>query len=178
MSLATAVPAPARYTLLARTFHWTIALLMAGMFITMFLHQGAEENSPAALYWIKAHMSLGLLVFGLSLLRLLARQTPPEPLSRGIARLAAVGMQKLLLLVTLLLPVTGFLRVMTHGYAVSFFGYAIPSVTGNMPDVNAVFKLLHGGVMPLVVLTLIGLHIAAALFHHFVLKDATLKQMV
>ncbi|WP_158258693.1 cytochrome b [Rhodopila globiformis] len=178
MSIAVSVPAPARYTLLARTFHWTIAVLMAGMFITMFLHQGAAENSPAALYWIKAHMSLGLLVFGLSLLRLLARQTPPEPLSRGIARLAAVGMQKLLLLVTLLLPVTGFLRVMTHGYAVSFFGYTIPSVTGNMPGVNAIFKVLHGGAMPLIVLTLIGLHIAAALFHHFVLKDATLKQMV
>jgi cytochrome b561 len=178
MSLASAVPAPARYTLLARTFHWSIAVLIAGMFITMFLHESAGEGTAASLFWIKAHMSLGLLVFALSLLRLLARQTPPEPVTRGIAHLAARGMQKLLMLVTLLLPVTGFLRVTTHGRAVSFFGYAIPSVTGDLPSVNAVFKLLHGGAMPLIVLTLIGLHIAAALFHHFVLKDATLKQMV
>jgi superoxide oxidase len=178
MSLASAVPAPARYTLLARTFHWTIAGLIAGMFVTVFLHESAEEGTAASLFWIKAHMSLGLLVFALSLLRLLANQTPPEPLSRGIVRLAGLGMQKLLLLITLLLPVTGFLRVMTHGRAVSFFGYAIPSVTGDLPGINAVFKLLHGGAMPLIILTLIGLHVAAALFHHFVLKDATLKQMV
>jgi superoxide oxidase len=177
MSLASAVPAPARYTLLARTFHWSIAVLIAGMFITMFLHEGAEKDTSASIFWIKAHMSLGLLVFALSLLRLLARQTPPEPVSRGIVRLAGLGMHKLLMLVTLLLPVTGFLRVTTHGRAVSFFGYAIPSVTGDLPSINAVFKLLHGGAMPLIVLTLIGLHIAAALFHHFVLKDATLKQM-
>jgi cytochrome b561 len=98
MSLATAVPAPARYTLLARTFHWSIAVLMAGMFITMFLHESAGEGTPASIFWIKAHMSLGLLVFALSLLRLLARQTPPEPLSRGIVRLAGLGMHKLLML--------------------------------------------------------------------------------
>ncbi|MFL5288506.1 MAG: cytochrome b [Rhodopila sp.] len=178
MSLASAVPAPARYTFLARTFHWSIAVLIAGMFITVFLHESAEKDSAASLFWIRAHMSLGLLVFGLSLLRLLARQTPPEPLSRGIVRLAGLGMQKLLLLITLLLPITGFLRVTTHGRAVSFFGYTIPSVTGDLPGINAVFKLLHSDPMPLVVLTLITLHIAAALFHHFVLKDATLKQMV
>jgi superoxide oxidase len=142
MSLAFAVPAPARYTLLARTFHWTIAVLLAGMFITVFLHEGAEKDSASSLFWIRAHMSLGLLVFGLSLLRLLANQTPPEPLTRGIAHLAARGMQKLLMLVTLLLPVTGFLRVTTHGRAVSFFGYQIPSVTGDLPGVSAVFKTL------------------------------------
>ncbi len=178
MSLASAVPAPERYTFLSRTFHWTIAVLLAGMFITMFMHKSAAEGSASSLYWIEAHSSLGILVFALSVLRMLARQTPPAPLSRGIVRLAGVGMHKLLMLLTLLLPLTGFLRITTRGRAVDFFGYDIPSLTGNMPDVNAVFKALHGGAMPLIVLALIGLHIAAALIHHFLLKDATLKQML
>ncbi len=178
MSFASTIAAPARYTLLARTFHWVIAALIAGMFVTMFLHKSAAEGSAGSLFWIEAHSSLGILVFAVSLLRLLARQTPPAPMSRGITRLAGLGMHKVLLLLTLLLPLTGFLRITTRGRAVDFFGYDIPSLTGNMPAVNAIFKLLHGGAMPLIVLALIGLHIAAALVHHFVLKDATLKQMV
>lgn len=178
MGLASTIPAPARYTLLARTFHWAIAVLVAGMFVTMFLHKSAVEGSAESLYWIEAHSSLGILVFAVSLLRLLARQTPPPPLSRGIIRLAGVGMHKLLMLLTLLLPLTGFFRIMTRGRAVDFFGYDIPSLTGNLPAINPIFKLLHGGAMPLIVLSLIALHVAAALFHHFVLKDATLKQMV
>jgi cytochrome b561 len=82
------------------------------------------------------------------------------------------------MIVTLFLPLTGFLRIMTRNRAVDFFGYDIPSLTGDMPILNSFFKLLHGGAMPLIVLALIALHIAAALFHHFLLKDATLKQMV
>lgn len=178
MSFASAVPAPARYTLLARTFHWTIAMLLAGMFVTMFLHKSAGEDTAESLFWIQAHSSLGILVFAVSLLRMLAHQTPPAPLSRGIVRLAGLGMHKLLMLLTLLLPLTGFFRIMTRGRAVDFFGYNIPSLTGNLPAINPIFKLLHGGAMPLIVLALIGLHIAAALVHHFLLKDATLKQMV
>ena len=87
-------------------------------------------------------------------------------------------MHGLLYLVTLLVPVSGFLRMTAKNRVTSFFGFEIPSPTGDSPGIYAFGRALHGDWMQYVVLALIGLHIAAALWHHFVVKDATLRRMM
>jgi cytochrome b561 len=166
------------YTALAKTFHWVIAALVTFMFITIWIREETERDSPERAFWTDAHTSLGILVFVLTLARLLARPPAPPPLGRPeLARKAAKVVHVLLYLITLFLPVAGFLRMTAKDRVTNFFGEGIPSPTGDAPGIYAFAKALHGDAMQYIVLTLIALHVGAALWHHFVVKDPTLRHM-
>ena len=169
----------ASYTPLAKAFHWIIAALMASMFITIWIREETERGSPERAFWTDAHTSLGILVFVLTVARLAARTPTPPPFGVSeLAHKAAKAMHGLLYLVTLLVPVSGFLRMTAKDRVTNFFGIGIPSPTGDAPGIYAFGRALHGEPMQYIVLALIALHIAAALWHHFVVKDATLRRMM
>lgn len=165
------------YTRLAKFYHWSIAALIAGMFITIWLRGAMVSKSPAQLFWTNAHTSLGILVFGLTVLRLLSRQRPPESGESGFPEFLRTAMHGTLMAVTLLLPVSGFVRMAAKDRATEFFGYAIASPFGDAPAIYAIGRALHGDVMQYVVLALVAAHVAAGLGHHFVLRDDTLRRM-
>ena len=166
------------YTQWAKIFHWVIAALMAMMFITIWVREETERGTPERAFWTDAHTSLGILVFLLTVARLLARAPGPPPLGRSeLSRKAARAMHGLLYLITLLVPVAGFLRMTAKDRVTSFFGIGIPSPTGDAPKIYEWGKTLHGEAMQYVVLTLIALHVGAALWHHFVVRDAALRRM-
>jgi cytochrome b561 len=178
MSTMSEVARAESYTALAKAFHWVIAALVTLMFITIWICEETERDSPERAFWTDAHTSLGILVFILTLARLLARTPAPAPLgSSELARKAAKGGHVLLYLLTLLLPVTGFLRMTAKGRVTHFFGIGIPSPTGDAPGMYAFAKALHGDAMQYTVLAVIALHVGAALWHHFVVKDPTLRRM-
>jgi cytochrome b561 len=163
--------------LVAKFFHWSIALLMASMFITIWIRDLTESKSAAQAFWTNAHTSLGLLVFGLTVLRLLIRPRPPTSGDGAIAELLRTAMHRTLLAVTLLVPIAGFVRMAAKDRVTAFFGYAIPSPFGDAPTIYGIARALHGDTMQYVVLVLIGLHVVAALGHHYVIKDDTLRRM-
>ena len=167
------------YTPLAKTFHWMIAALMASMFVTIWIREETERGSPARAFWTDAHTSLGILVFALTVARLLTHTPAPPPLGRSeVAHKAAKVLHVLLYSLTLLVPVAGFLRMTAKDRITNFLGLGIPSPTGDAPGIYALGKALHGEAMEYIVLTVIALHVAAALWHHFVVKDATLRRMM
>jgi superoxide oxidase len=167
----------ASYTPLAKTFHWILAALMALMFITIWVREESERGSPERAFWTDAHTSLGILIFVLTITRLIARTPMPPPLGSELARKAAKLIHGLLYLVTVLVPVSGFLRMTAKDRVTNFFGIGIPSPTGVAPFIYEFAKALHGELMQYIVLLLIGLHVMAALWHHFIMKDATLRRM-
>jgi cytochrome b561 len=147
------------------------------MFITIWIRGAMESKSAAQAFWTNAHTSLGFLVFGLTVLRLITRPRPPESGESGFSEFLRTAMHTTLLAVTLLLPISGFVRMAARDRVTDFFGYGIPSPFGDAPAIYAIGRALHGDVMQYVVLALVGLHVAAALGHHFVLKDNTLRRM-
>lgn len=171
---------PDRYNAIARLFHWTIALLVAGMFLTDWLRGASERGSPERVWWLSAHESLGLLVLVLTIGRLAWRLTHPAPPIHGtpLIRKAAEAGHALLYLATLGLPLAGIGRAMAGGTDVAFFGLAIPSLTGRNDTIEAVTSFLHGGVVMNLLLALIAGHVLAALWHQFLLKDGTLQRML
>jgi cytochrome b561 len=177
MASATAIAPRTSYTLLAKFYHWSIAVLMASMFITIWIRELTESKSAAQAFWTNAHTSLGILVFGLTVLRLLTRPRAPESGESGISEFLRTAMHRLLLAVTLLVPIAGFVRMAAKNRVTDFFGYVIPSPFGDAPTLYAAGRAVHGDVMQYAVLALIGLHIAAALGHHYVLRDDTLRRM-
>jgi len=169
-----------RYNATARIFHWTIAVLIAGMFLTDWMRGAAGRGSPGREWWLSAHESLGLAVLVLTIARLAWRLTHPVPPIHGtpLIRKAAKAGHALLYLATLGLPLAGIGRAMAAGRSVAFFGLSIPSITGRNDTLEAIAGSLHGGLVMNLLLALIAGHVLAALWHQFLLKDGTLQRML
>lgn len=62
-----------RYTRLSRILHWTMAVLIALQFVTIFYVFVRGENDPAVLAMVKTHHASGMIVFVLLLIRFINR---------------------------------------------------------------------------------------------------------
>lgn len=161
----------------AKLLHWGAAALLAGAFILGLMlddfPRGASRDTA-----MMVHYSLGTLVFGLVVIRLLRRLLVPPPPVEGSAmvRLAAGAMHWALYAAMVALPLTGAFDRWARGRRLVVFGDVTlppPFAIGG----GRVWKEAH----ELIAYTLVALviaHVAAALWHHLVLKDGTLRRML
>lgn len=174
--------APARYGLMAQTFHWLVVGMIAALLVTNSLREAAPKGSDAKLDWLHLHMSIGILLFFVVIARIVwARLAPPPaPLQAPAwSMFAARFVHAVLNLSTLLIPVFGYLRVASKDRAADFFGIAVPSITGNIHWLHELMEeALHGEPMEVYLYILIGLHVAAAIWHQYVLRDGGLARML
>jgi cytochrome b561 len=166
------------YTRTAALLHWghaalLIALVAIGLNMVE-LPKGAERSAAYAL-----HKSLGLIALAVILVRLgwrLYRPPPPHPGLDGAERALANTMHRLLYLLLLLVPLTGFASICFTQYPLAFFGLPLPKPGWPDPDLNAFFGLLHKA--SLVTLGLaVGLHLGAVV-RHSLRRDGTLGRML
>ncbi|MBK1648936.1 cytochrome b [Rhabdochromatium marinum] len=180
--MSTASPAGLqKYGLVAQAFHWLVALLLLGLLITNVLRSSAAEGSDAFMFWLGLHMSFGILVFVLTFARIFwAKFTPPPELldAPQWSVLAAKAAHVLLNLSTLVIPVFGYLRIASKDIPANFFGLPVPSLVGEQPWLHHVMEIFHGTPMAIYLVSLVGLHIAAALWHQYVRKDHALERML
>ncbi|SAK54544.1 cytochrome B561 [Caballeronia fortuita] len=175
---------PARapvYDATARLFHWaTAALLLIQYVLAWTMPDVHRDTKPIGL--IAWHLGVGVAIFLLVLVRLLWRSVhaaPPEPASLPPAlRALARYTHWLLYLLLIAVPLMGWANASSRDWAVTLFA-AIPmpplspagsSVGHALGDWHRVFAW--------VLLALVGMHVAAALFHQFVLRDGTLGRML
>lgn len=169
-----------RYPALTRLIHWLTALLVVAAFILgpEDLDEMAHPELDPGLQW---HETLGLLVAGLTVLRLLwtlvARR--PEPVvSPRWMRIASKAAQGALYLLLLLVPATAVLGSWLEGDALSLLGgIAIAPPVGASDSLGDALLDIHPALAD-ALLWLAGIHAAAALFHHYVLKDGVLASML
>lgn len=168
-----------RYDTLTRTLHWLIMLLVVATYgIGLFREVMPKGDARTAV--LALHMSLGLALLALMVPRLLNRLVnnplPPVPMAPPVA-LAARMAHLALYLLLFLLPVVGLLAAWIKGRTVGFFGWPLPSpfaVDRHLAHtLEEVHEVLGHGLM-----ALSGLHAAAALYHHKVLKDGLLSRML
>jgi cytochrome b561 len=165
---------------LAKTFHWLAALcIVAAWPLGTFIDDLPKAWEPKVIF---SHMTLGLTVLALLLLRVgwrFARPVPALISSLGPrVELLARLMQWVLYALMLALPITGIVLQFTRGQSVPLFGLAeIASPWARdrafSRSVHEVHELIADAL-----LILAGLHAAAALLHHYVLKDRTLLRML
>jgi len=89
---------------------------------------------------------------------------------------AAYALHGVLYLVMILLPVTGVVFTQAGGREIGVLGVVLPTLISPDPALKDTVKAIHE-FMGNAVYFLVGIHILAALWHHFALKDDTLKRM-
>jgi cytochrome b561 len=164
----------------AIALHWLMALAVFGLFGLGLYMVDLTYYDPWYRDSLALHKSIGLLLAGVWLLRVLWRLLNPTPKDLSGSRLQALGAHAahaLLYAMMLALFVSGYLISTADGRAIEVFNwFSIPAtLTGdNQEDLaGMVHEWLAWGLIALV-----ALHALAALKHHFVNRDATLKRMI
>lgn len=172
----TLMDAENRYGVVSRAVHWIMAVLLLLMLASEVWFEALEHSlSEASLMaW---HQSLGLALFGLVLFRGLwrwlnrSRLTPPAHWAT-MARLGHVALYALMIL----MPLSGLATSLGEGDPVTFFGWTL---SGSGPEVEWLEESgedVHE-VLSNVLWLMIGVHVAAALAHQYLLGDRIMKRM-
>jgi cytochrome b561 len=172
-----------RYDSVAMSLHWLMAAAILGLLGLGFVMTGLKPGSPLQFKLYQLHKSVGALVFVAALARLgwrLGHRPPPLPAAMGSAerRLAHAGHWALYALM-LGLPLAGWAVVSTSPYNIPTVLFGLVGLP-HLPlprDLNAAAKGAHLIGAWLLLATLAG-HVAAALRHHFVLRDDVLTRML
>ena len=164
-----------------RSLHWLTLFLVITIFALAFSIELASSREEAVAL-IQLHRSLGVTVWVVTLGRLVWRQFArfpdwpadmPQPM-----RLAAQWSEQALYALLLTQPILGLLWTNAYGDRVDlFFVGKLPALIG--PDRPLAKQLgeVHTTV-GFLLLGLIALHAAAALYHHFWRRDDTLEAML
>ncbi|MCF6432061.1 cytochrome b/b6 domain-containing protein [Leisingera sp. MMG026] len=183
------------YGNVAKTFHWLTALLIFSAFPLGYIanelaHEiqspefdGSQAVIARATLLFSLHKTVGVAVFFTALLRILWALSQPKPgllhPDRKAEALAAEMVHWLLYGSLVAVPLSGWIHhAATTGFAPIWwpFGQNLPFVPKS--DHAADF---FGGLHWVLVWTLaasLGLHIAGALKHHVIDRDATLRRML
>ncbi|SRR5579883_40557 len=165
----------------AQTFHWLIAILI--------LAQGAIGltmvdlgMTPTKVKVFALHKSIGLTVLALALLRLawrLTQRVPRDPPMPRWQHIAARVSHVLLYVLILALPLSGWLFNSAANFPLEWFGVVhVPSLTQGLDPTLKTWSLRAHVVLFWILIGALTVHVAAALWHHFVRRDDVLLRML
>lgn len=156
-------------------------LVIAGVYAAIefreFYPKGSEPREALKMW----HFMLGLSVLGLVWLRIAARlvwaapqSSPDGPAWREVT---AKATHISLYIFMIAMPVAGWLILSTEGEPIPFFGLELPALVGVNEQFAEQMEEVHelGGTIGY---WLIGVHAAASLFHHYILRDRVLARMM
>ena len=169
------------YTATARLFHWLIvALLVAQVSIALVLPALLPATAAAALSaW---HLSVGSTILFVMLLRLgwrLTHAPPPPPVDLSPPlRLLSRATHWAFYVILIVLPVLGWTAASAYGATVRLFGLIpLPALVASNERLGGRIGEVHGAVA-MVLLALITLHVAGALYHTLVKRDGVIRRIL
>jgi cytochrome b561 len=170
---------PDRYGAVSITLHWLIAgLIVVQLCLGWCMNELVPDHSPIQESVERVHISLGLTILLLVLVRIGVRLThPAPPLPAGMPaweKLLARGSHILFYLLMLALPLTGWALVSLGQRPISFWGLPWPHLPGvgvlGSPAPRSVRREvahIHVFILVWIVLINLALHVAGALKHQF-----------
>ena len=170
-----------RYGSLSIGMHWLMLLVFIAVYAAVSLHELYPKGSEPRAALMTWHFMLGMLVFVLVWLRLAARISGPTPLIQpALPRSQEVSSKLLHLALYLLMigmPITGWLMLSAAGKPIPFFGLQLPALIAENEELAHQIKELHEAVGNTGYF-LIGLHVVAGLYHHYIKRDNTMTRIL
>jgi cytochrome b561 len=170
-----------RWGWLAQLLHWVIVALIITQFVLAFI----SSNLPlgmAKIAVLARHKSVGITILMLAVIRLLWRWMNPtpalpdtlKPYERVLAKVTHAALYAILFIQ----PLSGWMMSSARNFPVSWFRlFQLPDL---VPSSRPLYDALHTfhATLAWVLVGVAVLHAAAALKHHFVLKDDVLRRML
>jgi len=160
--------------------HWTTVALIVGMFASgLSLGLATDHEQEETLLYLRR--SLGVLTWVTAFCRIVWRLgfafLPPFPsampkIHQHLAKLSEFGLYALLLVQ----PLTGLAQSLTRGRPFPLLAWQAPAVMARDKALTHLFHGIHE-FSAWALLGLIGLHVLAALFHRFIVKDEVFGSM-
>jgi len=172
---------PPHYNRPAILFHWAIFLLVAVAYAAMELKGFFPKGSASRALTMTVHGWAGILVLVLAVPRVLWRLiggAPPAEPGYAVMRLLGGAMHGLLYLYIFVQPLLGLLALNAAGHLLELpaLGLTVPALMAPDAALKGAIKEVHETIGTAFYLV-IGLHAMAALFHHYMLGDNTLRRM-
>jgi len=171
---------PRRWGSFAQLLHWVVVALIL---VQAYLGLSASGQSLAKrLGTLTVHKSIGITILALAVIRILWRWANPtpalpdnlKPYERALAHFTHAALYVLLFAI----PLSGWMMSSARGFPVSWFKLV------QLPDLVPKSKPLYDALLQthdllaLALGVIVLLHVAAALKHHYVLKDHVLRRML
>ena len=171
-----------RYGAVGASLHWLVAITVFGLFglgwymVDLSYYDEWYRLAP------DIHRSVGLILFVVVILRLVWRfsGTSPVPVSTHsrLERSAAHAAHGLLYVLMFVAMISGYLISTADGSPVHIFNWIqVPSITGRVRGMEDIAGDVHYWVT-WVLVGLAAVHAMAALKHHFIDRDDTLRRML
>jgi cytochrome b561 len=167
------------YNLLAKILHWLIlALLIVQYSIAWTMPDIHKGTLPVGL--IGWHLSIGTFILLVVVIRIIWRgvtpiPAPPDSIPPSL-QFASRITHFALYLILLVLPLMGWANASARGWHVGLFGVELPALVKSGSSVGRSFGGLHS-TTAIILLVAIGLHVCAALYHQWILRDGLLRRM-
>lgn len=177
----TANVAPKRYAPLSIVLHWGMLVLITAVYACILLRENYPRGSAFREGLKTWHFMLGLSVLALVLVRIAVRllsakppitQQPPA-WQMVFAKTVHVALYAFMLA----MPIAGWTILSAAGKTIPFFGLELFPLIGASKALAGQVQEVHETVGTIGYF-LIGLHALAGLFHHYVMKDDTLRRML
>lgn len=169
-----------RYGSLSIALHWGMLGLLIAVVALMELRGLFPKGSEPRDAMKALHYMLGLLVLMLAIVRVGVRWSgpapdiaPPLPRWQGLlATIVKLGLYA----VMLGMPLVGWALLSAGGEPIPFFGLALPPLVGADDALAETLEEIHE-TGATVAYFLLGAHVAAALYHHYIARDNTFTRI-
>ncbi|ABR91541.1 Cytochrome B561 [Janthinobacterium sp. Marseille] len=167
------------YGVVTQAFHWLTAVLVLVAYVL-------SKSDRYSLYSAEAdgirriHETLGVLVFIVVVLRLLWGLIDNMPVRRIRPRwmaMAATFVRFALYVLLISIPTTAVIGTWLEGIPITLIEFDIAPPIVEAREMGQLIMRIHN-ILGTAILWIAGAHAAAALFHHFYLRDEVFKSMI
>lgn len=172
----------ARYAISIRRLHWLMAIMIALGYLAIEQRGLFERGTPERFAMVQTHFWLGIGIFILAWVRItqrlkhrVPRITPALPTwQAGLSYVFHFALYAFFIV----MPILGIMTAWTDGKIlyIPFTDLALPALMAENEELAHQLEDLHGLIGD-IFYWVIGFHVLAALYHHFIRKDDTLKRM-
>jgi cytochrome b561 len=175
-------PKSRHYDRIAMTLHWLVAIgVLAQIALGLWMIDIPKQPTGVRAYWFNLHKSIGMTLGVLIIMRLAWRfmhRPPPLPSSVPRWQVRAAGASHVLLYVCMItMPLAGYLGSVFSGYPIRYFGVVVPGWGGKDEALKELFSTVHF-VAAIAFISLIKLHVLAALKHLLIDRDGVFHRML